>query len=151
MPNQSPVKILYTAGYEKLEVGDFIKKLKDHGVQYLIDIREKPLSRKKGFSKTALKNHLIEENIYYLHYRELGSPTEIRKKLREDGDYNLFFQEFTKHLSTQQDALNNAVKVIQNFICCLLCYERNHEQCHRKVVAKELLINKNNSIEVKHL
>jgi len=90
--------VLYTAGYEGIDVSGFIDRLKENEIEYLIDIRERPQSRKKGFSKKALTEKLAEEDIAYLHLPELGSPSEIRKKVREDGDYNYFFEQFSIHL-----------------------------------------------------
>ena len=83
--------VLYTVGYEGRSIDDFVTILKSAGVTRLIDVREIPLSRKRGFSKSALKQRLDDESIAYVHYKELGSPSEIRHKLKEDWDYNYFF------------------------------------------------------------
>lgn len=44
---------LYTIGYEGRSLPQFIGLLKERGVQRLLDVRERPLSRRKGFSGTA--------------------------------------------------------------------------------------------------
>ncbi len=46
--------IIYTIGYEQTEIGSFIGTLKEVGIELLADVRAVALSRKKGFSKTAL-------------------------------------------------------------------------------------------------
>ncbi len=144
-------KTLFTSGYEGLELEDFIEQLKENNVQVLIDIRERPLSRKKGFSKKSLTEALALENIDYLHLKELGSPSELRKKLREDKDYSYFFEEFSNYLSSKSESLLEVLEVIQNSISCLLCYEKRHEECHRKLVVEELLQMNSDEISVKHL
>lgn len=151
MPANLKQKTLFTAGYEGVRLEDFIGQLKRHNVQILIDIRERPLSRKKGFSKKALTAALAAEDINYLHIKELGSPSELRKKLREDKDYSYFFDEFSNYLSSKKDSLLEVLEVIQNSIGCLLCYEKSHEECHRKLVVEELLQMNSNEISVKHL
>ena len=45
---------LMTVGYEGLRVEEFFDLLVMHGVETLVDIRENPISRKRGFSKNAL-------------------------------------------------------------------------------------------------
>jgi uncharacterized protein (DUF488 family) len=39
-----------TIGYEGVSLADFLATLKAAGVQLLLDIRELPISRRKGFS-----------------------------------------------------------------------------------------------------
>ena len=46
--------LLFTIGYEKLDQKQFMAHLSYHGVDLVADIRKLPVSRKKGFSKTAL-------------------------------------------------------------------------------------------------
>lgn len=142
---------LYTSGYEGLDLEVFINQLKANNIQYLIDIREKPISRKKGFSKTKLEEMLFSKNIRYLHYRDLGSPSDLRKKVRNDGDLFYFFEQYSKHLSSQQHLLKKVFEITQSAICCLLCFEKDHEKCHRKIVAKEIELMSPNEMQLKHL
>lgn len=151
MPTNPKQKTLFTSGYEGVGLEDFIEQLKENNVEILIDIREKPISRKKGFSKKSLTQALALENIDYLHLKELGSPSELRKKLREDKDYSYFFDEFSSYLSSKKQSLLEVLEVIQNSIGCLLCYEKSHKECHRMLVAEELLQMNSNKISVKHL
>lgn len=44
---------LATIGYEGFEQSDFLNVLRDADVETLVDVRELPLSRKKGFEKDA--------------------------------------------------------------------------------------------------
>jgi len=141
----------YTAGYEGLTLEEFVYQLKINGVEVLIDIREIPISRKKGFSKKRLEQALIEVDIQYIHFKVLGSPSPIRKKLREDGDFDFFFKEFEKHLRAHKEVLIEIKEKLQRQIICLLCYEKSHESCHRKIVADELVNIHSNEMMVKHL
>ena len=60
--------IFYTIGYEGLDQKQFITYLNHHGVDVVADIRKLPVSRKKGFSKTALKETLGDKSIDYLNF-----------------------------------------------------------------------------------
>ena len=46
----------YTIGYEGVKLEGFILCLEQHGIQVLADVREKPYSRKPGFSQRALRD-----------------------------------------------------------------------------------------------
>ena len=92
---------ILTIGYEGTSLADFLATLKAAGVQRLLDIRELPISRRKGFSKSALSKALAETGIAYCHERALGSPREIRYRLREDGDLARFFSDFREYLATR--------------------------------------------------
>jgi uncharacterized protein (DUF488 family) len=128
---------ILTIGYEGASLADFLATLKAAGVQILLDIRELPNSRRKGFSKHALSAALSDAGIEYSHERTLGSPREIRYRLREDGDRERFFSDFRKYLATQRTLLDTLARTTTGAVA-LLCFERNHAECHRSVVAEAL-------------
>src|SRR5208283_920819 len=109
---------LYTIGYEGRDIDGFISRLKEFGITRLIDVREIPLSRKRGFSKSALKQKLDDENIEYVHYKALGSPSDIRHKLKVDWDYNYFFEAFTNYLDGQMDVIKDVYQHLSNGVNC---------------------------------
>lgn len=45
---------LFTFGYEGLDIDAFVDRALAAGVRTIVDVRELPLSRKKGFSKNPL-------------------------------------------------------------------------------------------------
>lgn len=94
-------EFLFTIGYEGLKKEDFAERLKENNVKVLIDVREIPWSRKIGFSKSQLEDTLDKYRIKYLHMKKLGSPSTIRKKVKEDADYRYFFNEYKNYLQTQ--------------------------------------------------
>ncbi len=125
---------LFTIGYEGAALDDFVHALKAAGINVLLDIRELPISRRKGFSKTALGTALTEAEILYRHEKQLGSPRAIRHQLREDGNYPRFFREFHRHLIAQDTLLATLAQELNGNVA-LMCYEKNHEECHRRLVA----------------
>ena len=131
--------MITTVGYEKAELDDFIATLQAASVECVIDVRELPLSRKRGFSKTALREALDGAGIRYVHLKALGDPKPGREAARA-GRFAEFSAIYRKHLATPeaQDALELAGEFVEAAKCCLLCYERDPEHCHRKVVAESL-------------
>jgi uncharacterized protein (DUF488 family) len=143
--NERRVLRILTIGYEGASVEDFLATLKAEGVQRLLDIRELPISRRKGFSKSALSGALTEAGIEYSHERALGSPRNIRHRLRQDGDLARFFSDFRKYLATQRTLLDTLARNTTGTLA-LLCYERNHAECHRSVVADALAVRAQSTI-----
>ena len=142
---------LYTVGYEGQSIESFVETLNAHAVKHLIDVREIPLSRKKGFSKTALKEHLSRSNIQYIHFKTLGSPRQARKQLKETGNYTVFFKVMEKHLSLVHDSVVQAHQVVADSTCCLMCFEKEAQHCHRSMVARKIKEVDGNGLLIKHL
>jgi len=129
---------VFTIGYEGVDIDSFIQQLKDNAVECLIDVRELPLSRKRGFSKTALETRLVAEKIKYVHLKELGSPKRLRDRLKQTCDYRDFFKKMDAYLSSRTDAVESAYQYVRRLVCCLMCFEHIAEQCHRTIVAKKI-------------
>jgi hypothetical protein len=147
----STVNQILTIGYEGREIDELIDRLKIFNISRLIDVREIPISRKKGFSKTALKKRLENENIEYVHVKELGSPSPIRKKLRLDMDYDYFFKAYNKYLSENMEVIKNVHTYISDGINCFMCFERLPGKCHRTVVANKIKDYDGNGLKIKHI
>lgn len=136
---------LYTAGYEGSNISDFIAKLQSNDIKVVIDVREIPISRKKGFSKSALKELLTEDSIEYIHYKELGSPREIRHRLHEDGNFNNFINQYLAYIRDKKSILDEVKNIAEHQNSCLLCFEKEPRQCHRSVLA-DLIYTSSDSI-----
>jgi uncharacterized protein (DUF488 family) len=153
-------KTLFTLGYKKLSIDSFIQILKSNKIDLVVDVREKPYSRLRDFSQKRLSAHLDRAGISYIDIKELGAPQKIRDMVKQDGDYQLYFAEYKKHLERQTEALNFLLKLMLENpsgtgqpTICLLCYEKDVSRCHRRVVAERLaaLAPSNANIEVVHL
>ena len=142
------MRSLFTIGYEGAKIPDFVATLEGARVSLVLDVRELPLSRRPGFSKSALEAFLRDAGIGYRHERRLGAPTDIRHRLREDGDLPRYFKAFDRYLMTQIEFLTGLVDELSGAVA-LLCYERNPEECHRKAVAAA--VSEITGLQVKHL
>lgn len=142
--------MLTTIGYEGAALEDFLATLKAARITTLLDIRELPISRRRGFSKTALASALEAAGIQYVHLVGLGDPKEGRDAARA-GDTTKFLRVFKSHMATEaaQEDLRRAAKYAKSEMVCLMCYEREPSGCHRKIVADSLadLL----KVEVRHL
>lgn len=129
----------YTIGYEGTEIGNFVATLVTAGVSLVVDIRDVAHSRKRGFSKRSLEQHLADAGLGYVHVRALGDPKPGREAAKS-GDYDRFRQIFTSHLRTEgaKAALRETGDLLRNDTTCLLCFEHDHSVCHRAIVAERL-------------
>jgi uncharacterized protein (DUF488 family) len=74
--------VLFSIGYEKARFVDVVDALKNAGVATLIDVRDRPQSRRPGFSKNQLASGLAEAGISYVGLKALGTPPEGREANR---------------------------------------------------------------------
>jgi len=130
---------IYTIGYEGTDIERFVRTLKTVGVTTLADVRDLPLSRKRGFSKNALRNHLEIEGINYIHLKQLGDPKAGREAARRK-DFAGFRRIFEHHISTAESnsALRDLSRIARGSRTCMMCFERNPIHCHRTIVAQRL-------------
>jgi uncharacterized protein (DUF488 family) len=133
------VTTVYTIGYEGTDISRFIETLKITGVEVLADVRAVAISRKPGFSKTALRTRLEAEGIAYRHFVDLGDPKPGREAARA-GRHAEFQRIYTTHLAGTgpQEALQSLADVALQGATCLLCFERDPKGCHRTIIADRL-------------
>ena len=142
---------LFTIGYEQTPSKAVLDELESAGVKLLVDVRAVTSSRRPGFSKNQLAAGLDERGIAYVHLKGLGTPKEGRLAARA-GQYDVLQKILAKHLKTPQakeelDELSALVKKAGPI--CLLCYERNHEHCHRRWIAE--IIEERDGVKVENL
>lgn len=126
---------IYTIGYEGIDVDTFMSLLREHDIETVVDVRELPLSRKPGFSKTALTSTLNLSGLEYIHLPELGCPKPIRARYRVDCNWKRYNEEFLTYLQTQDDALADLASFATISTSALLCFEADYKYCHRSMVA----------------
>jgi uncharacterized protein (DUF488 family) len=139
-----------TVGYEGSTPADFDHTLIEAKIDCVVDVRAVPVSRKKGFSKTALRDRLEGSGITYLHLRALGDPKPGRDAAKA-GNWQAFRRIFFAHMDTSaaQSELAQLRELMVGRRVALLCYEADHTQCHRTIVAALLAPRAN--LDVDHL
>src|SRR5882724_8097870 len=143
-------KPLYTIGYEKARLADVVATLTGAGVATLIDVRDRPISRRPGFSKRQLAAAVEEAGMRYVHLAALGTPPEGRLANRRR-EWDRFWGIFEEKLSRPEAelALQQAGEIAQIAPSCLLCYEGDSQVCHRRRVVEILC--RRHGFAVRHL
>lgn len=128
---------IYTVGYESRDGEELMSILSDQDVKSLADIRQRPISRKPDFRAAALKALCEQAGIEYQAWSCLGSTVEQRENLKSSGDMDAFEAEFRDYAKRVMSAdLDRLAKAVEKKPTALLCYERVHEHCHRKIIAE---------------
>lgn len=130
--------VLFTVGYEGIAPPDLISILLEAGVRTLVDVRELPLSRRPGFSKSALRASLERAGIRYLHERRLGTPRQLRQALRADRDVQAFRGQYRAVLADREPELLELASRAATEPTAILCFEADPRVCHRAVIAEQL-------------
>lgn len=130
--------IAYTVGYEGRTLDEFLTLVKGRDIRRVIDVRERPLSRKRGFSKRELEHALGREGIGYVPLRELGSPSPARRDYRSGGSFRVFARRYQAHLGSQRPSLEILRALSAEAPSAILCFERDWQACHRSVLASYL-------------
>src|SRR5215469_8254844 len=127
---------LFTCGYEGVSIDAFVARLEEVGIRTVLDVRQLPLSRKKGFSKSRFGAALHNAGIVYAHLPVFGCPRPIRDRYKKDRNWTRYERDFTAYLATQSAALAELAQISQQTRACLVCFEADFRVCHRSLVAR---------------
>jgi uncharacterized protein (DUF488 family) len=131
---------LYTIGYEKALLKDVVSTLAAAHVATLIDVRDRPISRRPGFSKRQLAAAVEDAGMRYVHLQPLGTPPEGRlagRRRKWDRFWGIVEEKLAR--PEAELALQEAAEIAGAAPSCLLCYEADWQICHRRRVAEILV------------
>jgi uncharacterized protein (DUF488 family) len=130
---------LYTIGYEKALLKDVLGALTGTGVATLLDVRDRPISRRPGFSKRQLAAAIEDAEMRYVHLAALGIPPEGRLANRRK-EWERFWGIVEEKLARPEAELDllQAAEIAEAAPSCLLCYEADWRVCHRRRIAEIL-------------
>ncbi|WP_144876311.1 DUF488 family protein [Microbacterium sp. 1.5R] len=129
-------------GYEGQTLDAFVSKLRLRGVETLVDVRLNAISRKRGFSKTALSEALRAAGVEYVHMPALGNHRDNR-----DGYAGIHTTEALEARDRFRDvltsdraavALEELASLARNRTIALFCFEADEDHCHRQQVREAL-------------
>jgi uncharacterized protein (DUF488 family) len=129
---------VYTIGFQRKSLSEFITLLRQAGVDALIDIRLRNTSHLSGYTKRDDLDFLLTEGfgIAYEHHPELAPTAEIFDTYREDKDWSAYEERF-QPLLVERQAENVGREILTRYqTICLLCSEPTADHCHRRLVAE---------------
>ena len=123
-----------TVGYEGLTLDVFLDRLREASIEAILDVRANPISRKPGFSKSALCDALEKAAIRYYAFPTLGIPTNIRRQISDRKRLLDFYER--KILPEEANEIGRAAEVARRYRSALLCFEADETTCHRSRLAR---------------
>lgn len=126
-------------GYEGIGPEELLAHLREQRVQVVADIRLNAISRKRGLSKTALRERLEQSEITYIHLPALGNPKDNRPGYADPSAVEPRAA-FAKRLATAPARRDLATlrDLASRQVVALLCFEREQAYCHRAEVLAAL-------------
>lgn len=143
---------LFTLGYEKKNINEFIDILVKSKIKILVDVRETAWSYKRDFCKSKFTSALAEHGITYIHVNKAGNPKALRRKAKSRSSC---LEDYRKYLRDTESGIDDLESILvaarlENEAVCLTCYEREHVECHRSIIV-DYLEGKVDGLSVKHL
>lgn len=140
-------KELFTIGHSDHKMFDFLRLLRSHGINALVDVRSHPVSRvHPQFNKKVLAADLKKAKITYVFLgKELGAR-RVESSCYVDGraEYGRIAA-----LPIFQEGLRRIREGIRRYRIALMCAERDPLDCHRGILICRYL--RNEGISIQHI
>jgi len=127
--------VLASIGYEGRTIDELCEVLVANAIDLLVDVRQTPMSRKRGFSKRLLAEALAVRSIGYLHLPALGNPKDNRDGFHRASSLARARERYFAHLEAQgRPAYDEVVELARQRRVVLLCLEHDDHSCHRRCI-----------------
>lgn len=135
LKEKAAVYYICTIGYEGRSLDGFLRTARDMNIAKVIDVRISAKSRKKGFSRSALKDALASVCVDYIHMPELGVPQDKREYLLGARGSEKFCETYLEIIGENSAKIGDISSMMWKGRVLLLCYERNPSDCHRSALS----------------
>ena len=135
--------IVFTIGHSTRSIEEFIRLLRAHGVQRVLDVRRIAGSRQNPqFSRDQLSLALHRARIRYRHLPGLGGLRRARRDSRNTGWRNVNFRGYADYMQTAafEVSLDRCIEFVRRERVVLMCAEAVPWRCHRSLIADALTV-----------
>lgn len=142
---------IFTIGFTKKTAEQYFMRLKQPGLERVVDARLHNVSQLAGFTKKNDLRFFLREicHIDYVHLPELAPTQAILDAYKKNGgDWTTYERQFLALMAQRRIEETLDKQIIAGG--CLLCSESTSEYCHRRLVA-EYLRDKWGDVEIQHL
>jgi uncharacterized protein (DUF488 family) len=136
-------RVIFTIGHSTRTCAEFIRLLKAHGVQRVIDVRTMPRSRHNPqFNRDQLSPALHRARLHYRHLPGLGGLRHAQRDSVNMGWRNMSFRGYADYMQTPAftASLARGMAFAAHERVALMCAEAVPWRCHRSLIADALLI-----------
>lgn len=134
-------KEIWTIGHSTRTIDDFLELLINNKIEVLADIRSYPGSRRyPHFNKEEMQKTLPQNNIEYIHLRELGGRRKVKPDSHNTNWRNDAFRGYADYMETED--FKNGIKTLEEIAMkkrtAYMCSEAVWWRCHRSLVSDYL-------------
>lgn len=134
--------VILTIGHSTRPIKEFVRLLKAHSVQRLVDIRTVPRSRHNPqYNRGQLSSALHSTRIHYRYMPGLGGFRHARPDSANIGWHNSSFRGFADYMQTSvfRTNLDDLIDLARQEKIAVMCAEAVPWRCHRSLIADALL------------
>lgn len=141
--NEKENKTIWTIGHSTRPFEEFVAMLHSFQIELVEDIRSYPGSRKfPQYNKETLQISLPENNIQYIHLRELGGRRKVSLDSKNTAWRHIAFRGYADYMET--DAFKEGIKELEKIAMkqrtAYMCSEAVWWRCHRSMVSDYLKV-----------
>jgi len=134
-------KTIWTIGHSTRPLEEFVAMLDSFNIKLIADIRSYPGSRKfPQFNKEALEVSLPQNNIQYVHIKELGGRRKANPDSKNTAWRHVAFRSYADYMET--DTFKEGIKELEQIAVkqrtAYMCSEAVWWRCHRSMVSDYL-------------
>src|SRR5665213_1248152 len=136
-------KTIWTIGHSTRPMEEFISMLNSFDIELVADIRSFPGSRKfPQYNKEALSVSLPQNNINYVHLKNLGGRRKVKPDSKNTAWRHIAFRGYADYMETDSfkegimELEKNALKQRTAYMCSEAVWWR----CHRSMVSDYLKV-----------
>ncbi len=132
---------VFTIGHSNHTLDRFLQLIERHGIDELVDVRTSPYSRwAADFNREKLEMDLEDAGIGYSHMGgALGGRPTSHDLYDPEGIADYERMSATKDF---EDDIEQVARIAEDRVVCLLCSERQPEDCHRTLLVAEALVSR---------
>ena len=134
-------KTIWTIGHSTRSFEEFVDMLHSFSIELIADIRSYPGSRKfPQFNKEALEISLPQNNIQYVHLKNLGGRRKVNPKSKNTGWRHVAFRGYADYMETGafKDGIMELISRALKQRTAYMCSEAVWWRCHRSMVSDYL-------------
>ena len=126
-------KTLFTIGYPRYTIKDFLSTLKENGINALVDVRAFPhISHFEVYRRNNIKKELEKESIVYKFFGKLLGARPDNPEYYTNGKVD--YEKIKKASEFQDICENIKLGLDKGNTICLMCAQNDPIICHRSIL-----------------
>lgn len=134
---------IYTIGHSTHPIERFLRTLKAHDIEQLVDVRTIPKSRHNPqFAQAEIKKSLSDSGIKYMRIEKLGGLRRTNEASKNKAWRNKSFRGYADYMQTDdfKNGIEELIKHADQKSTAIMCAEAVPWRCHRSLIGDALLV-----------